>query len=108
MTPATTVCSAHFKDEDFYNTDGIRRRLKKGAVPSVFNWSSNKRGRKPPAARPPPEATITLSASTSTENTQVNVDAEYVVPVMDHDYTVPSTDTEQQLEAARARITRTL
>ncbi|KAH6925842.1 hypothetical protein HPB50_011090 [Hyalomma asiaticum] len=30
----TKVCSRHFKDEDFIQ--GKRRRLKKGAVPSVF------------------------------------------------------------------------
>ncbi len=38
VTKHTKVCSVHFKPDDFVEGTS-RRRLKKGAVPSVFEWN---------------------------------------------------------------------
>ncbi len=38
ITKHTKVCSVHFKPDDFVEGTS-RRRLKKGAVPSVFEWN---------------------------------------------------------------------
>ena len=37
ITDSTTVCKAHFKDEDF-KWSPVRRTLKPSAVPSIFSW----------------------------------------------------------------------
>ena len=39
----TKVCSRHFREEDFIQSQGSKRRmLKKGVVPSIFNWNIEK------------------------------------------------------------------
>lgn len=50
-----SVCSKHFKEDDFLkNIASGRRMLTDTAVPSVFSFSKPKKTRKPPKARPPP------------------------------------------------------
>ena len=47
ITKRTYVCSAHFKEEDFkFTLTGIKL-LKRGSVPSVFQWSKAVKERKP-------------------------------------------------------------
>ncbi|XP_038077625.1 uncharacterized protein LOC119745381 isoform X2 [Patiria miniata] len=36
----TKVCSAHFKPGEFVRVFGTKRKLKKGAVPSIFKWTA--------------------------------------------------------------------
>ena len=37
----TKVCSRHFREEDFIQSQGSKRRmLKKGVVPSIFTWTN--------------------------------------------------------------------
>ena len=54
------ICSCHFRKEDFYDYDALRRRLKPGALPSVFQW-------KPLKERPPPKKRKLSSDSELTE-----------------------------------------
>ena len=40
ITSGTRVCSRHFNEEDYQEPDKAgRRRLKRGAIPSKFDWS---------------------------------------------------------------------
>ncbi len=43
FTKHTKVCSVHFKPDDFVEGTS-RRRPKKGAVPSVFEWNRERQG----------------------------------------------------------------
>ena len=48
VTENTRICSKHFCEDDYtVNEDGKGKKvvLKKGAVPTVFKWSSEKRSR---------------------------------------------------------------
>uniref|UniRef100_A0A3P9I010 THAP domain-containing protein 1 n=1 Tax=Oryzias latipes TaxID=8090 RepID=A0A3P9I010_ORYLA len=40
FTPSKTsrVCSRHFQKGDFVNNPGKLRKLKKGAIPTLFSW----------------------------------------------------------------------
>ena len=51
MTKSTKVCSEHFTPEDFISSASQRRKLKKGACPSVFSWTSQAQERSLPAKR---------------------------------------------------------
>ncbi|XP_060569442.1 uncharacterized protein LOC132727870 [Ruditapes philippinarum] len=42
----TVVCSKHFTREDYRSWTPVRKCLKKTAVPSVFDWSSNRPARR--------------------------------------------------------------
>ncbi len=46
ITKHTKVCSVHFKPDDFVEGTS-RRRLKKGAVPSVFEWNRERQMQPP-------------------------------------------------------------
>uniref|UniRef100_A0A3B3HDE6 THAP domain-containing protein 1 n=1 Tax=Oryzias latipes TaxID=8090 RepID=A0A3B3HDE6_ORYLA len=41
FTPSKTsrVCSRHFQKGDFVNNPGKLRKLKKGAIPTLFSWN---------------------------------------------------------------------
>ena len=39
VTKHTKVCSAHFCEEDYIDNKSKTRRLKKGAIPSLFSWT---------------------------------------------------------------------
>lgn len=64
FTPSrnSRVCSRHFKKDDFISKPGKLRRLKKGAVPSLFSWNNfqipaprlSVWERRPRAESPPP------------------------------------------------------
>ena len=45
------VCSDHFTPEDFISSANQKRKLKKGACPSVFSWTSQAQERSLPAKR---------------------------------------------------------
>lgn len=101
ITNGTLVCSEHFVESDFRERTWIskRRYLKPSAVPSVFKWSVNKPGRKPPAER------IVPSTSTSEDiglNTLPNVDLSVSLP--DHDYNTMPASVEEQLAAAQTEL----
>ena len=51
MTESTKVCSDHFTPEDFISSASQKRKLKKGACPSVFSWTSQGQERSLPAKR---------------------------------------------------------
>ena len=49
---STSVCSTHFKPEDFKETESARRILRGGAVPSKFDWkSASPKKRKAPSTK---------------------------------------------------------
>lgn len=56
VTDHTRICSRHFKDEDVHQTPSGRRRIKEGAVPTVFHWRPDK-SRRPIVRINPPSAT---------------------------------------------------
>lgn len=39
-TESTRVCSRHFITDDFLLSEGVKRRLKTGAVPCLFEWNN--------------------------------------------------------------------
>ena len=45
------VCSDHFTPGDFISSASGKRKLKKGACPSVFSWTSQAQERSLPAKR---------------------------------------------------------
>ena len=47
----TRVCSLHFKEEEIMRTLTGKKKLKPGAVPSVFKWTMDKKVRPPPRNR---------------------------------------------------------
>ena len=51
VTKSTKVCSEHFTPEDFISTSSQKKRLKEGACPSVFSWSSKSQVRSLPSKR---------------------------------------------------------
>ena len=51
MTESTKVCSEHFTPEDFISTSRCKRKLKKGACPSIFSWTGKRHERSLPAKR---------------------------------------------------------
>lgn len=51
MTESTKVCSEHLTPEDFISSASQKRKLEKGACPSVFSWTSKGQERSLPAKR---------------------------------------------------------
>jgi hypothetical protein len=121
VTNGTRVCSAHFKDDDYKKLYGPARNLKPTAVPSVFQWTTEKPKRKPPTQRRTniPAAAGSASAliaTTSASGDTVSIDVEPAddsqdVSVTsptnylgDHDYADKPLTIEEQLDAARHYI----
>ena len=51
MIECKKVCSEHFTPEDFISTSRFKRKLKKGACPSIFSWTGKRHERSLPAKR---------------------------------------------------------
>ena len=51
VTESTKVCSEHFTPEDFISSSSQKRKLKNGASPSVFSWTSQVQERSLPSKR---------------------------------------------------------
>ena len=51
VTGSTKVCSEHFTPEDFISSSSQKRKLKKGACPSIFSWTSQAQERSLPSKR---------------------------------------------------------
>ena len=51
VTESTKVCSEHFTPEDFISSLSQKRKLKSGACPSVFSWTSQTQERSLPSKR---------------------------------------------------------
>ncbi|KAJ7387566.1 hypothetical protein OS493_000900 [Desmophyllum pertusum] len=105
ITDCTRVCSSHFKDADFETTICGIRKLKKGVVPTVFDWNSS--GTKPPKSRPSPkqrhqEAERYPDDRSAEENTYSK--QSITVVYHGHDYCVPPRPLRERYEAALARI----
>lgn len=46
ITKSTVVCSKHFTQSDYKSWTPVRRLLKPGSVPTVFDWSTKKEPRR--------------------------------------------------------------
>lgn len=74
ITKHTKVCSVHFKPDDFVEGT-TRRRLKKGAVPTIFDWNRERQMQPPRLGvwerrdRPLPESDMENEMVTDQENT---------------------------------------
>ena len=51
VTESTKVCSEHFTPDDFISSSSQKRKLKNGACPSVFSWTSQAQERSLPSKR---------------------------------------------------------
>ena len=67
------VCSAHFKAEDIVRKITGRRDLKRGAVPSVFDWTQPAKARRtrktlattPIVEEPTPSCSVSSSSTSN-------------------------------------------
>ena len=80
VTANTKVCSKHFLFADFIEYDSKRRKLKQGAVPSVFSWS-NQSKRKSPKKRYDSEATDTASESEENPKQSFEEGVQVCIPI---------------------------
>ncbi|XP_046558816.1 uncharacterized protein LOC124267872 [Haliotis rubra] len=101
VTDSTHVCSAHFNENSYQRTLTGIRRLKKGAVPTIFSWKEKKE-RQPPRKR-------TRSYSYEDNLTDISSGPDHSsedvtttpAPMPDHDYANPPTSTADQLESLK-------
>ena len=104
ITNRTYVCSAHFKDEDFKFTLTGMRKLKPGALPSVFAWTKDKTSRRPPKVRrlgsdsPTSEDSVSGMLISTATHSHSQTHGNF------HDYDCAPLTNEEKLEAAQKRI----
>ncbi|XP_033739285.1 THAP domain-containing protein 3-like [Pecten maximus] len=102
VTSSTYVCSEHFTPEQFKRTLTGIKKLKDGAVPTLFQWITNKLERPPPKKRQFVQHDIE-ETSRVTEPSD-NGHQWQPIPSQDHDYaSEPLTDREK-LEISRLYI----
>ena len=80
MSTSTRVCSKHFLFSDFIEYESTTRKLKKGAVPSVFVWTSQTK-RKSPKKRYDSEATDTASETEETQKKSFEEGVQVSLPI---------------------------
>ena len=94
----TKVCSRHFKGDDFKRMLAGKTCLKPGVVPSVFDWRTSPRKRKPPTFRH-----LDLSSGCSLITEREHSENEEVIEVVEE----PNEDLEATEELYREIGTQT-
>jgi hypothetical protein len=102
----TKVCSRHFKPNDFHKTLAGLRKLRPGAVPSIFRWKQDSLKRKTPKERKlsSPKKRKTCVANEPVENKQVEENKEVGCQtdisqnIIDHLYENASLPFEERLK----------
>lgn len=67
ISKSTKVCSTHFIESDFINSESQKKRLKPDACPSVFSWSKDVQKRSFPEKKRKLELEIEIAAAEETE-----------------------------------------
>ncbi|KAI8487206.1 hypothetical protein Bbelb_350040 [Branchiostoma belcheri] len=104
LSDSTRVCSAHFPAEDFTRTLIGLRKLKAGAVPSIFDWTKTTTKRCGPRRRLNDVNPAPGCSSDAGDLTDNGSSGSVPAPSAEHDYLPPSKD--EQLRDAHAEIER--
>ena len=80
VTTSTIVCSKHFLFSDFIDYDSKNIKLNPGAIPSVFDWTSQSK-RKSPKKRHDSEATDTASETEEPQEQCFDKEVQASLPV---------------------------